>query len=148
MDARVSALKAPSGLPQQRSPPAIAMAADLTRSTESKRHNRRADNESLHRTTEAATDAGRCGAPWSHADVCVFARRRAAATAGAVDPGAARGLRAGCDAALQPIRPRRAARYRLHDALPPLPQRRLPQGVRQPERQTRLSLSPRIACCD
>src|SRR5262245_13879063 len=82
----------------------IAMAADLTRSTESKRHNRRDDNENYHRTTEAATDHERCGASWSRAHVCVLARR-SAATAAAVDPGTARGLRAGRDAALQPVRP-------------------------------------------
>ena len=46
----------------------------------------------------------------------------------AVDSGAARGLRAGRHAAVQPICPGRAARYRLHDALPPLSQRRLPCG--------------------
>src|SRR5437660_11943415 len=108
----------------------IALAVELTRSTESNA-NWRADNENWHRTTAAAIDRKRCGGPWPCADVCVFARRGAAAAAAgaAVDPGAARCLRARRDAPLPAVRSRRSARLGLHGALSTLSQRALPRGI-------------------
>src|SRR5262249_1596862 len=111
--------------------PAIALAVEFTRSTESNA-NWRADNENSHRTPAAATDRRRCGGPWPCADVCVLARLgpAAAATRAAMDPGAARGLRARRDAALPAVRPRCSARLGLPGALSTLSQRALPRGIR------------------
>src|SRR5262249_47818448 len=104
----------------------------------------RVDNGNSYRTGEALADDGRRRARGPRAHVRVSACRRAA-----VDAGATRRLRTGCDAALPTVRPGRRPCQGVHGPLPSLPQPPLPCLVRgRREEETLLSdssvaLSPR-----
>src|SRR5215471_4161067 len=87
-------------------------------------------NESLYRATEPASGHPPISSLRPRAHVRVFACRRAA-----VDPEAARGLRTGCDAPLQSVRPGRSACLNLHVRLPALSQPGLPRLLRRPQKE-------------